>query len=116
MTPYKIAFLVDEAAINIFQSEYVLLPLLRNLLCDNAQVEIFACRDGELDNLCTRIDAADAVFCYSFDDGNMATAVRYAEKKGKEILHLEPTEEDLAFLREQEKKKYNPYPGVYFMD
>lgn len=115
MTPYKIAFLVDEAAINTFESEYLLLPILRNLIRENAQVEIFACRDGTLDELCSRIDAADIVFCYSFEDGNMSAAVRYAEEKGKEILHLEPSEEDLALFRERQKKKINPYPGVYYV-
>lgn len=116
MKSCKIAFLVDEAAINTFESEYVLLPILRNLLRENAQVEIFACRDGALDDLRTRIDIADIVFCYSFEGGNMSAAVRYAEEKGKEILHLEPSEEDLAFFREKQKKKINPYPGVYTVD
>lgn len=116
MTPYKIAFLVDEAAINTFESEYLLLPILRNLLRENAQVENFACRDGSLDDLCARIDVADIVFCYCFEDVNMSAAVLYAQEKGKEILHLEPSEKDLAFIHEKQKKKFNPYPGVYSVD
>ena len=116
MSLCRIAFIVDEAAINSFESEYVLLPLLRNLLRENAQVEIFACREGTLAELCTRIDVADAVFCYSFDDGNMSDVVRYAEEKGKEVVHLEQSEEDLTLIHEKQKKNTNPYPGIYFVN
>ena len=116
MMPCRIVFIVDKAAINSFESEYVLLPLLRNLLRENAQIEIFACREGRLEDLCARIDVADAVFCYSFDGGNMSDVVRYAEEKEKEILYLEPSEKDLAFIREKKGKKFNPYPGVCMID
>ena len=116
MSLCKIAFVVDEAAMNSFESEYVLLPLLRNLLRENPQVEIFVCREGTLDDLRTRIDEAEMVFCYSFDGGNMADVVRYAEDTGKEILHLEPSKEDMARILEKERKKFNPCPGVYILD
>ncbi|MBE6656060.1 MAG: hypothetical protein E7609_04230 [Ruminococcaceae bacterium] len=81
MNPYKMIFIVDEAAIHTFHLERALLPLFRNLLRENAQVEIFACREGSLDDLCARIDAADTVFCYSFDNGNMSAMRRRREKK-----------------------------------
>ena len=92
------------------------MSLLRNLLLEYAQVEIFACRDGKLDDLCEHIDVADIVFCCFFEDSNMATVIRYAEEKGKEILHLKPSEDDFSFIREKQKKKSIPYPGVYLID
>ena len=112
----KIAFIVDEAAINTFESEYILLPLFRNLLRENAQVEIFACKDGELEDLCARVDAAEAIFCYSLGEGNTSAAVRYAEEIGKEVLHLEPTEEELKMIRAKRYSHLPSIPGVMFVD
>ncbi len=115
MNPYKIAFIVDEAAIHTFELEYMLLPIFRNLLRENAQVEIFACRDGERDDLCARVDNAEIIFCYSFGEGNTSAAVRYAEEHGKTVIHLEPKEE-FALIRAKYGKNTSPYPGVMFVD
>ena len=89
MQPYKIAFIVDEAAINTFQSEYTLLPLFRNLVRDHEQMTLFVARGGTPEELCAHIDDADAVFCYLLGDGNASSAVRHAEAQGKTIFHLE---------------------------
>ena len=99
MEPYKIAFIVDEAAVNTFESEYVLVPLFRNLVCNHEQVTLFFLRGGTEEELCACVDDADAVFCYLSGDGNASSAVRYAEEQGKDILHLEPSEEEKAFIR-----------------
>ena len=116
MTPYKVAFIVDEGAIHTFMLEYALMPLLRNLLREHEQVELFACREGETDDLCARVDYADVVFCYVTGESNISAAVRYAEEQGKPILHLEPTEEELAVIREKQHEHACRYPGLFFLD
>ena len=89
MQPYKITFIVDEAAVNTFQSEHALLYLFRNLMRDHEQMTLFVARDGTPEELCAQIDDADAVFCYLLGNSNASSAVRSAEAQGKTVLHLE---------------------------
>ena len=89
MQPYKIAFLVDEAAVNTYRSEDILLRLFRNFVRGHVQMTLFVARDGTPEELYAQIDAADAVFCHISGDSNASFAVHYAEAQGKTVFHLE---------------------------
>lgn len=116
MNPYKIAFLIDHAVIHTIDPGEVLLSLFEDLLRENAQIEIFACKDGPLAELCARVDAVDAVFCYTVEESNISAAIRYAEERGKAVIRLDPTEEEKALFLEKQRQRFFPYPGVMFVD